>query len=155
MTDISSYEQTIRDLELRIAKSQDELNKMQDALAVLRAIVANGRPWEKLSISNPDDDEAPNLRFRNMSVRWAVLKCLASANCPLKTSEISLELERGGNDHATRSNVSAVISDMVNKRNEVRMDDNGYTLTDTGRTVWNAITHSLRYLNRHLSPIES
>jgi hypothetical protein len=169
----SLYQQTLNDLELRRAKciedlnkSREDLNKLEAAITGLRAAMdinlnVNIEPGENVAvhIAKPSDHEQ---RYANMSVRWAILKLLAEGGGligrPMKSAEISDELTSGGNDKASRATVSAVISDMVKKRQELerqdveQSEDGGYQLTETGKHAWNAIKHSPKYANRASSP---
>jgi hypothetical protein len=63
------------------------------------------------------------------------------------TADISDALLSGGNKKGSKATVSAVISDMVKKRQELTGGDGGYQLTDTGHHAWNAIVHIFRYKN--------
>jgi hypothetical protein len=160
----SLYQQTLNDLELRRAKciedlnkGRDDLNKIEMAITGLRAAMdinvnVNVEPSENvvIHIARPSDHAK---RYANMSVRWAILKLLAEGGGligrPMKSAEISDELTGGGNDKASRATVSAVISDMVKKRQELEQsEDGGYQLTETGKHAWNAIKHSPKYANR-------
>ena len=141
-----AYEQAFHDLELRRARCQDELARVERAITALRESIEIPPITETVAVVREKLD--PH-RFADMSVRWAVLKFLCGeANGPLKTAEIADALVDGGNPRASKTTVSAVISDMVNKRSELKLTDDGYQLTPTGKAVWNAVEHSARYQNR-------
>jgi hypothetical protein len=155
------YEETMRDLELRRATSLQELTKLDQAISALRATMTVSQPVTEtvaVHIARPSDWKQ---EYANMSVRWAILKLLAEGGGPLgrpmKSAEISEELTGGGNEKASKATVSAVISDMVKKRQELerqeveQSEDGGYQLTETGKHAWNAIKHSSKYVNRALS----
>jgi hypothetical protein len=149
-----AYEQAFHDLELRRARCQDELIRVERAITALHESI-DIPPITETVIVVVRENRDPH-RFANMSVRWAVLKFLAQeAAGPRKTAEIADALERGGNPRATKTAVSAVISDMVNRRSELEQKDDGYQLTQSGKMAWAAIEHSARYENRANSPSAS
>ncbi len=156
---ISSYQQTLDDLEFRRARCLDDLHKIEAAITGLRAAmevsvhITPGPTSVALHpIATPSEiRQEAQQRYANMSVRWAVLKFLYDHSVqPQKTADISDALLAGGCEKATRPTVSAVISDMSRKRDEVMWDeqDQGYKLTVTGRSAWGAIVNSPRYINR-------
>ncbi len=167
MSNITSlYQQTLDDLELRRARCLDDLRKIETAITGLRSameVAVNIPPAAEtvtVHIATPSEvQREARQRYANMSVRWAVLKHLAEdrgfMGRPMKTADISESLTSGGNEKASKATVSAVISDMVNKRNELEQnEEGGYALTDNGRMAWNAIVHSARYINRASSANE-
>jgi len=55
-------------------------------------------------------------------------------------------------DKQPTGSVSAVVSDMVNKRKELEpAEESTYRLTESGRLAWAAIKHSPKYVNRAVS----
>jgi hypothetical protein len=144
------YEETLRDLELRRATCLQELSKLDQAIAALGAAMVVSKPVTETVAVHIGRLSEYRQRYANMSVRWAVLKMLAeSMGRPMKSADISAELTSGGNEKASKATVSAVISDMVNRRQELEQsEDSGYKLTETGRSAWNAIRHSPKYANR-------
>jgi hypothetical protein len=150
----SPYEQTINDLELRRDNCLQELSKLDQAITALRAAMTVSIPiTQTVSVhvtSLPDDKySSDEYKYSNMSVRWAVLKFLFASADRFTTADISEALLSGGNKKARKVTVSAVISDMVKKRQELTQgEDGGYQLTETGRHAWNAIVHSFKYVNR-------
>lgn len=155
---ISSYQQTLDDLEFRRTRCIDELRKVEAAIAGLRAAMEvsvhitpgpTSIAFHPAATPSAIRQEATQ-RYANMSVRWAVLKFLAEHSVqPQKTADISAALLEGRNEKASRATVSAVISAM-NKKAEVMWDaDNqGYKLTVTGRSAWGAIVNNPKYINR-------
>jgi hypothetical protein len=147
------YEQTIHDLELRRDNCLQELTKLDQAITALRAAMTVSIPiTQTVSVhitAPPDDDKysSEEYKYSNMSVRWAVLKFLSASVDRWTTADISDALLSGGNKKASKATVSAVISDMVKKRQELTGEDGGYQLTETGHHAWNAIVHSFRYKN--------
>jgi hypothetical protein len=166
---ISLYQQALDDLELRRAKCIEDLNKNQEDLAKLEMAITGLRAAMGITVNfkiQPSEASVGRIarpsdydkRYANMSVRWAILKLLAEGgripSRPMKSADISDELTDGGNDKASKATVSAVISDMVKKRQELQRqeveqsEDGGYQLTETGKHAWNAIKHSPKYANR-------
>jgi hypothetical protein len=153
---ISSYQQTLDDLEFRRTKCLDELRKIEAAITGLRAAmevafyVTPGPTSIAISATMSEIRQEAQQRYSNMSVRWAILKFLAEHSAqPQKTADISAALLEGGNPKASKPTVSAVISDM-GKKDELMWDADaqGYKLTVTGRSAWGAIVNSTKYLNR-------
>lgn len=100
----------------------------------------------------------PSLWYSGISVRWAVLCLMAEhTNEPLGTAEMAAALEAGGVRSSGMSfvaNVSAVVSDMAKKREELQpFGDDGkkYQITQKGRDVWDSIKKSRSYKFRRLN----
>jgi hypothetical protein len=91
-------------------------------------------------------------KYAGISVRWSILNLLAEdSDGPLPTAKIAEALVIGGIISSSQnftSNVSAVVSDMPNKKLELESTDSGYQLTDRGRAAWEAIKHTHQYINR-------
>jgi hypothetical protein len=165
MNNTDTYQRTLQDLQSRRSNCLEELQKLDSAITALSAtmsataLIAPAPPPPPVHIAKPSDWKR---RFANISVRWAVLKLFAEhlpigmgIETAMTSAEVSASLLEGGNDKASKANVSAVISDMVNQRKElVATENGGYALTDNGRAAWSAIAHSSRYLNRNNSPNE-
>jgi len=87
-----------------------------------------------------------------MSVRWAILYLLAEyASGPMGTAEIAKALEEGGitsRGQNFRSNVSAIVSVMVNQRQELEQSGDGYQITQHGLDVWGGIKQTPQWLTR-------
>jgi hypothetical protein len=149
------YEQTLQDLELRHARCLDEIARIERAVVALRESLDIPPILETVSVSIARPKIDPK-QYADISVRWAVLKLLAENPArSLKTADIADTLTDGGSPRASKTNVSAVISDMVNKRSELEQTDDGYRLTESGRMAWRAIEHSARYANRANVPSAS
>jgi hypothetical protein len=156
MPDVIVYERMLHDLEFQQQKLQNELDKVEEAIATLQELIHLKPPTEIVSVYVTPAPEITANTFADMSVRWAVLKYLFTSRQPMKTADIADALDKGGNPRASKTTVSAVVSDMVNNRHELMSADDGYKLTDTGKAVWTAIERSSRYRNRaQASPIES
>lgn len=152
---INSYQDTLRDLKLRHAKCREELQAIERAIAGLEPLLARDASLltqipqpvavePKQPIASGD--------YAGISVRWGVLKFLAEDAIGMSsTAEIADALRAGGMTSSGRdfvSNVSAVISVMVNKRGELIAHGGTYGLTDAGRAAWNAIKSTTAYQNR-------
>ena len=75
-----------------------------------------------------------------MSVRWAILNLLAEdANHPMTTGDIAVALQQGGITSSGKNfagNVSAVLSDMSRTRGEAASKDEGWVITEIGKSAW-------------------
>lgn len=160
-----NYRATLADLEQRKADYLKEIKELDGLIAGIAKQVQliEGTPvhsslFDQAAISRIDRPADPNA-FRNMSVRWGILKLLGENQIGLSmsSSEIAKELEAGGVE--TRGerfvgNVSAVVSAMKQK-GEVEVAEEGrYRLTAHGREAWDHIRHSPKYRER-LIPIAS
>lgn len=148
MPDVTVYERMLHDLEFQQQKLQTELAKVEEAITTLQELIHPEPITEIVSVYVSPAPEIAADTFTNMSVRWAVLKYLSSSRQAMKTTDIADALDKGGNPRASKTTVSAVVSDMVNNRHELASVEDGYKLTDTGKAVWAAIEHSSRYRNR-------
>jgi|HubBroStandDraft_2_1064218.scaffolds.fasta_scaffold18077_3 hypothetical protein len=160
---LDHYQSVLRDLETRRNRYQKELADIEQTIGGIKRIIST---TASLFVSTPipasietplahgDGNVVAEMKkYAGMSVRWAVLRLLAEdAPGPLKTVEIAALLSSGGISSASMNfagNVSAVVSDMVNKRKELESaEDSSYRLTDNGRAAWAAIKHSPKYVNR-------
>lgn len=150
-----NYQATLRDLEFRRNHCQEELRAVEQAIAGIRALLARDASLLVQIPQNERETSSAN-RYAGMSVRWGVLQYLAKdAREPASTAEIAAALRKGGMTTSGRdflSNVSAVISVMVNKRQELEaVGDGTYRLTETGHNAWNAITGTNQYQSRSLN----
>jgi hypothetical protein len=128
------------------------INRQIKVLEALPPLPAN------IPASEPLQFVIPNARrkYVGISVRWAVLNFLAEdAKGPRNTAEIAQALQEGGvRSEGQRFNsiVSAVLSDMKNKKEEVEtVDDGRYQLTQRGREAWDHIKQTAQYRNRGVS----
>jgi hypothetical protein len=152
---INHYQETLDDLKLRRAKHLEEIRKLETAINSLQATMgvadATNHAPEIASTPPSEVEENPSERYKNMSVRWGILKLLYNDTLdPMSSADISTVLSEGGNPKASKATVSAVISDMVNQREEAVYNQQlgGYLLTAKGEAAWRAIAHSTRYINR-------
>lgn len=155
---INLYQQTLNALQDRRTKCIEELQKLDSAISALSATMTAAAPLLSsppppvFHIAKPSDHQK---RYAYMSVRWAILKFFAEgmlgygSGQTVTSADMSAELLSGGNERASKPTVSAVVSDMVNKRNELQTTDSGgFMLTDNGKAAWAAIRQSARYENR-------
>lgn len=160
------YRATLADLEQRKA---DYLNEIKELDGLIAGIAKQIQLIESLPVPPPLSDQSAISRivpqtvdphaFKNMSVRWAILKLFGEnqIGLSLPSSEIAKALETGGVE--TRGerfvgNVSAVVSAMKQKGEIEAAEEGRYRLTVGGREAWNHIQHSQKYLQR-LIPIAS
>jgi len=147
------YGELLRHFEEQRTKRQEEFKRemegLEETISGLKKMLSRQQP-----LFRPEPRVITNLpgRYAGISVRWAVLSLLGEdSHGPLPTAKIAEALKAGGitSDSLNfTSNVSAVLSVMTNKRNEVESTESGYQLTDIGRSAWTAIKHTSQYLNR-------
>jgi hypothetical protein len=158
---IDHYQAVLRDLELRRSRCQAELAEIDSIVIGIKKLLAK---QASLFVSAPapkpeatieltvGSSTAPLARFANMSVRWAILKLLAeNTGAHMTAAEIAQALVDGGMNSKGKnfaSNVSAVLSDMKNKRTEVGNAAGAWALTATGIEAWGAIKATPQYRNR-------
>lgn len=147
---IDNYQAVLRDLEFRRSRCQAELTEIENLIAgIKRVMAANASLFVASPVSarlTPPPRIEPPLppppkvigRFAGMSVRQAILKLLwENRGMLMSASEIAQTLIDGGINVGKGkdfvSNVSAVLSDMKNKRSEVANSPAGvWSLTVTG-----------------------
>jgi hypothetical protein len=138
----------------RQAEFKKEMEGIEETISGLRKMLAN-QPQAPLFDVNPRAIASAVGKYAGLSVRWAILNLLAEdREAPMPTAAIAETLRAGGitsNSQNFTSNVSAVISDMTNKKQELEPTDSGYRLTETGRKAWDAIKHTHQYVNRFAS----
>ena len=126
------------------------LNDLDQTESLIRGIK---REIESLEYTEPlPFDAAAPQPYRGMSVRWSVFMYLAEYGGGIGTlSAIADALKVGGlssKGQSFNSNVSAVLSQMSNK-DEVEKKGDRFHLTAHGRTVWEGIQKSEKFLNRN------
>jgi hypothetical protein len=160
MSGTQNLQAVLKELELRRDCCQEELQAVEQAMSGIKALLARDA---SLLVHIPQGSYAAATattsatiqKYSGMSVRWGVLQYLAEDVLePASTAEIANALIDGGMTTKGRdfiSNVSAVISVMVNKRGELESTDGKYSLTDNGRAAWNAIKLTNQYRSRSLN----
>jgi len=156
----TQYQAVLRDLETKRASYVNAINELDVMIAgIARQIQGLTGAAPTTASQRPVVADSPNdsQPFASMSVRWAILKLLASAGRPMATGEIAKALEAGGVESKGQrfsSIVSAVLSDMKSKKDEVEsVEDGCYRLTEQGREAWEHIERSARY--RYRSQVSS
>lgn len=145
----------LRDLEVRQKSLREEMTTVEQAINGIRAVLAKDASLlNQIPLNAVPQPAGAGRRYDGLSVRWAVLQYLAEdAVEPATTAEIADALLKGGMTTSGRdfvSNVSAVISVMVNKRLELTSVEGKYSLSDAGRASWNAIKMTNQYRARSL-----
>ena len=149
------YQAVLDDLQQRkqsLAQSIKELDGMIAGIQrQLGTVASPGDTHPEVGSATPT---VVSGEYSNMSVRWAILKLLAEGpTSSMATGDVATTLEGGGvtsKGQRFASVVSAVLSGMKNKKQEIEMADGGmYRLSAVGRQAWEAIKNSPRYLNRH------
>ena len=147
------YRAVLDDLQQRKQAYKDSIVELDRIIASmlqqLEAVAPSGSDFPA-----PGNDEPVVLgEYSDMSVRWAILKLLGEdTHNPMATGDVATALEKGGvttRGQRFASIVSAVLSDMKNKKQEVETADDGmYRLSENGRQAWEAIKNSVRYQDR-------
>ena len=148
------YRELLSHFEEQRTKRQLEFKKemegIEETISGLTKMLGNQH--QPVSLPAPHPVVTTAERYTGISVRWAILNLLGEdAHGPMSSAQIADTLKNGGiisNGQNFTSNVSAVISDMTNKRSELESTDSGYRLSENGRAAWNAIKHSAKYINR-------
>ena len=176
MSTDQGYDIVLKDLEDRQRLCTEEIHRRTEEQKMLGQMISNLRQFiSSASQSTPVPQQAPRsvnateprpsaapraAVYSGMSVRWAILYLLAeNATGPMGRSEIAQALTDGGttsNAQNFSSNVSAILSGMVNQRHEVQQaTDGGYEITDHGREVWQGIRRTSQWNARQATPIAS
>jgi len=156
-----NYDLVLKDLESKRLRCADELKMLDQLISNLRSFVIrtatvsphpDATPSSQSPVPVPNGHTPTNRCYAGMSVRWAILNLLCEhASGAMGTAEIAAALRDGGITSSAQnftSNVSAVLSGMVNQRREIEQADNGFQITEQGRTVWDGIKHTPQWLNR-------
>jgi hypothetical protein len=146
------YGELLKHFEGQRTKRQEEFKLemagLEETISGLRKMLGN---QQSLFQSQPRVVTSQG-KYAGISVRWAILNLLGEdSNGALSTAKIAETLKIGGitsNSQSFTSNVSAVVSDMTNKRSELESTESGYRLTERGRAAWEAIKHTPQYINR-------
>lgn len=168
-TRADQYRLTLATLEQQKADYVNQINDLDGLIAGIAKqihLIEGGAPVYRAPIDQPAmnrADRAPSFdgnAFKNMSVRWAILKLFGESPVgrSMSSSEIAKALETGGADTsgAVRfvGNVSAVVSGMKQKEEIEGAEEGRYRLTIRGKEAWDHIKNSGKYLDR-LTPIAS
>jgi hypothetical protein len=161
---IDHYQAVLRDLELRRSRLQAEIAEIDGLIKGIKKVTSHeaslfvSSPVEvvsqkKLVLSEMMPHPLRNApEFAGMSVRWAILKLLNSRSMEMPAADIAQALIDGGISSGKGkdfvSNVSAVLSDMKNKRGEVTNSTGKWAITNGGAQAWAAIQATPQYQNR-------
>ena len=140
------YRAVISDLESRKAKHgliiehhKREIEEIDQTLSGIKILIAkmNGLP------------SAEEHKFVNMSMRWGILHILGDNLDGMASAEIAAFLRSGGmrsNGQNFNGNVSAVLSDMKSKKEEVslQLDTGKWKITGVGHDVLTSIKARLK-----------
>lgn len=169
MSTSDSYSIVLKDLEDRQRRCLEEIQRWSLEQKTIAQTITSLRQisltQEVLPFAIPQRNEVsstvpqhsslvPGLAvYSGLSTRWAILYLLAEhATGPLGRSEIAKALVDGGITSTAQSfasNVSAVLSGMVNDRKEVEQVENaGYRITGHGREVWEGVKRTPQWASR-------
>ena len=171
MSTEQSYSVVLRDLEERHHKYEEEITRKIQERDTLAGIIKNlrlfmlssqqslpfihSRPIPDADLGCPPskDEQAVGI-YTNLSTRWAILYLLGeiAPNEVMGRSDIAKMLTDGGITSSAQnfaSNVSAVLSGMVNERKEVEQVDGGFRITGHGRDVWEGIKQTPQWRSRN------
>ena len=139
---------TLSHLSIKRARMLSELDKTEAFIRLIKQEI------ESLEHSAPLPFDLSPKPYEGMSVRWSVFMYLAEYGGGIGTlSTIADALRSGGlssKGQSFNSNVSAVLSQMSNK-GEIEKNGDRFNLTQHGRTVWEGIQKSEKFLNRKSS----
>jgi hypothetical protein len=138
-------------LDRKRQKLKRDYEEIEATLSGIRREIAAQRTGQAALF--PEVERAPaRTKFQNISMRWAILWLLSESLGPMQTPSIADALRDGGVAERPNFNsiVSAILSQMAQKREVERIDSSGYQLTDDGRQIWEGVQRSEKFLNRHL-----
>lgn len=143
MSHIEHYRAVLDDLQRQRDLHQLKMGEIDRAIAALHHLIPEDA---KEALPTPNYSNVPTTcvvnagKYAGMSVRWAILNLLSEdATGPMSTGEIADALRHGGITSAGRNfsaNVSAVLSDMNNKRGEVISRNDGWGISPSGKQAW-------------------
>jgi len=143
MPQIEHYRAVLDDLQRQRDMLHLKIDEIDKAISSLHRLIPEEAKEELPTPSYATVSSAVTLRsgkYSGMSVRWAILNLLnVDATGPMGTGEIAEALLRGGITSAGKNfnaNVSAVLSNMNNVRNEVQSGDTGWVVAPAGRQAW-------------------
>lgn len=144
------YKGVLEDLESKKAPLKAQIAELEQLIEGIR----KNMPSKLLNalMTTPLASTEPEERFKNMSMRWAILQYLSEVTPESRpTSDIASSLISGGfpNSLNFNSKVSAILSQMAAKNEAVR-DDQEWKISQHGRDIWEAIKVGDKYINRHL-----
>lgn len=140
MANLDQYRAVLEDLEKQKNEYLFKVREVDVAIAALRKLM----PDEPRPTAAVMDNLLPVVveqnKYAGMSVRWAILCLLTEdAVAPLSTGAVAQLLTEGGITSTSKNfaaNVSAVLSDMNHNKNEVISRDNGWVISERGKSAW-------------------
>jgi hypothetical protein len=146
MSQIEHYRAVLDDLQNQRNVLQYRIKEIDTAITSLHRLIPEDAKSELPTPAMPNVPSAvvPQGKYAGMSVRWAILNLLAEdATAPMSTGDIADALLRGGIQTSGKSfsgNVSAVLSGMNHDRKEVVAKDDGWIITEVGKSMWTHIS---------------
>ena len=138
---------TLSHLTIKRAKLTNELDQTESLIRGIKREIESVEHTPTLPL-----DLSPK-PYEGMSVRWSVFMYLAHYGGGVGTlSMIADALRSGGlssKGQSFNSNVSAVLSQMSGK-NEIEKNGDRFSLTAHGRSVWEGIQKSEKFLSRKI-----
>jgi hypothetical protein len=150
MSQVEHYRAVLDDLQNQRNVLQYRIKEIDTAITSLHRLIPEGAKNEVPTPAMPNVPSAvvPEGKYAGMSVRWAILNLLAEdATAPMGTGDIADALLQGGmvsNARSFSGNVSAVLSGMNHERHEVSAGENGWVITETGKSAWAHISAKRR-----------
>jgi len=150
MSQIEHYRAVLDDLQSQKNLYQFKIVEIDNAIASLHRLIPDDAKdaLPTPTITNPPAVNVAGGKYAGMSVRWAILNMLAEdANSPMSTGAIAVALQQGGITSAGKNfagNVSAVLSDMSRVRGEALSTENGWVITNNGKSAWAHISAKRR-----------
>jgi hypothetical protein len=142
MLQIEHYRAVLNDLQSQRNLYQFKIQEIDNAISSLHRLIPEDAKDElpAPAMVNPSAAVVVRGKYAGMSVRWAILNLLAEdANHPMSTGEIAVALQQGGITSSGKNfagNVSAVLSDMSRTRGEAVSNDDGWVITEIGKSAW-------------------
>jgi hypothetical protein len=142
MSQIEHYRAVLDDLQKQRNLYQFKIQEIDSAISSLHRLIPEDAKEALPSprVINPPAVTVVRGKYAGMSVRWAILNLLAEdASHPMSTGAIAVALQQGGITSAGKNfagNVSAVLSDMSRVRGEALSTEDGWVITDNGKSAW-------------------
>jgi hypothetical protein len=139
MANLEQYRAVLSDLMKQRNELQFKIGEIDSAVTALRRLMPN----EEISVPKDNQQALPMVetgRYTGMSTRWGILQLLSEdASGPMSTGQIADALVAGGMTSNARSfagNVSAVLSGMNHEKGEVTAGNDGWIISDKGKSAW-------------------
>lgn len=140
MANLDQYRAVLEDLEKQKNEYLFKVREVEVAIAALRKLMPDEPRPTAAAVDNLLPVVVEQNKYAGMSVRWAILCLLTEdAVAPLSTGAVAQLLTEGGITSTSKNfaaNVSAVLSDMNHNKNEVISRDNGWVISERGKSAW-------------------